>query len=52
MIAYFDQSIGLCSFVIFLGIYEVSIGFLSHGATPNHPVVMDDHDLVWKPLVT
>ena len=24
----------------------------SHGGTPNQPVVMDDHDLVLKPMVT
>ena len=27
-------------------------GSLSHGGTQNHPVVMDDHDLVLKPMVT
>ena len=30
-------------------------GFQSHGGTPNHPVVMDDHDfagLVLKPVLT
>ena len=37
---------------MFMAYMEVSIGFLSHGATPNHPVVMDDHDLVLKPMVT
>ena len=27
--------------------------FVSHRGTPNHPVVMDDHDLVLeKPMVT
>ena len=26
-------------------------GFPSHGVPPNHPVVMDDHDLVLKPMV-
>jgi hypothetical protein len=24
----------------------------SHGGTPNQPVVMDDYDLVLKPMVT